>query len=210
MSSYWSRTLDAASLINVDQGSISSSELFSVVMLLCSSSELFSSRSSVVMLLLSSAWVSMELPSLLFYVRLFMHTKCIRIIVTEACAKTYFESSNITSREPPGNPNGTPRQPQGNPQATPREPPGNPEGTPRQPQRNPQATPREPPGNPEGTPREPLGNPEEPRLGSSTQKHGYTRIYIYIYIKKCLCLNLNHLSWLSCRVALHNCYITHL
>ena len=44
------------SLINVVHGSSSSSELFSVVMLLCSTSELFSSRSSVVMLLSSSAW----------------------------------------------------------------------------------------------------------------------------------------------------------
>ena len=72
----------------------------------------------------------------------------IPIIVTEACAQTYFESSNITSREPPGNPEGTPRQPRGNPQATPREPPGNPEGT---------------PGNPEGTPRQPEGPSRQPQ-----------------------------------------------
>ena len=73
--------------------------------------------------------------------------------MTEACAQTYFESSNITSREPPGNPEGTPRQPRGNPQATPREP---------------QATPREPLGNP----RDPPGSRSQPRLESSSYRRG--------------------------------------
>ena len=136
-------------------------------MLLCSSSELFSSRSSVVMLLLSSVWLPIEF--LLYCSRRLRGFRCTDCSLSYECQCKISEFSVIhDSLYATTNPNdygaykqtyfenrkGTPRQSRGNPKVTPR-------GTLRQPRGNSKAIPRESPGNPEGT-------PWQPRLESST------------------------------------------